>query len=133
MTAGIYFYAFVMNQPTPAVGSGPNIALTGETAIYRNTSAIPTITGLSVDTAFAGLTQITIYGTGFDDTIASRFFVKFWRGVEATTYSINGLDTEITVIVPAGAETGKVIVETANGRAISQGTLTIVSQQSGMG
>jgi hypothetical protein len=133
VTAGIYFYAFVMNQPTPAVGSGPNIALTGETAIYRNTSAIPTITGLSVDTAFAGLTQITIYGTGFDDTIASRFFVKFWRGVEATTYSINGLDTEITVIVPAGAETGKVIVETANGRAISQGTLTIVSQQSGMG
>jgi hypothetical protein len=133
VTAGIYFYAFVMNQPTPAVGSGPNIALTGETAIYRNTSAIPTITGLSVNTAIAGQTQLIIYGTGFDDTIASRFLVKFWRGVEATTFTINGLDTEITVIVPLGAETGKVIVETANGRAISSGTLTITSPPPSIG
>jgi hypothetical protein len=125
VTAGIYFYAFVMNQPTPAVGSGPNIALTGETAIYRNTSALPTITGLSVNTATPGVTQLIIYGTGFDDTIASRFFVKFWRGIEASGFTINGPDTEITVTVPLGTESGKVIVETANGRAISPGTLTI--------
>ncbi len=119
-TAYVNYYVFVLNQPAPAVGSGTTIALTGETAIYRNTNALPTISAV---TTSGGL--VTITGTGFGSAFNTATIVKFWFGVEAElrannsgNYVVN--DTTIYIYsVPAGASTGRITVETAFGRARS--------------
>ena len=82
------------------------------------------ISSLSTYTATAGVTSITIYGVGFNNADAS-FEVKFWRGVNGTGFTVNPAKTEITVTVPAGTRTGKVIVVTSKGLAQSELPLTI--------
>ncbi|CAB4578086.1 unannotated protein [freshwater metagenome] len=51
--------------------------------------------------------------------------MKFWRGVNGTGFTVNPAKTEITVTVPAGTRTGKVIVVTSKGLAQSELPLTI--------
>jgi hypothetical protein len=119
-TSLVHYYAFVINQPAPAVGSGPNIALTGETAIYRNTNAVPTISAVTTSGNL-----VTINGTGFGSTYNTSTIVRFWFGVEAEIRGDNSgnyvaNDTTIYIYsVPVGATTGRITVQTANGTARS--------------
>jgi hypothetical protein len=123
-TASILFIQFVFTQATPTVGSGPNIALNGENDVTVDVDLAPMISSLSLYEATAGVTSITIYGVGFNNSDAS-FEVKFWRGVNGTGFTVNPAKTEITVTVPAGTRTGKVIVVTSKGLAQSELPLTI--------
>jgi hypothetical protein len=125
VTAGIYLLTFINNQATQVLGSGPSIALTGETPIIRDPNVAPTISSLSTYTGTAGVTQIIIYGAGFDSSNLAGITVKFWRNVTASGFTVNVGNDQITVTIPAGATTGKVSVTTPNGIAVSELPLTI--------
>ncbi len=125
VTANVLFLAFVINQPSPAVGSGPTIALSGATSITLDPNAAPTISSLSTYTATAGSTQIIINGAGFNHLDLASITVKFWRNITASGFTVNAGDSQITVTVPVGATTGKVTVTTPNGIAVSELSLTI--------
>jgi hypothetical protein len=123
-TAFIYFVDFVINQPAPAVGSGPNIALSGATSVQLDANVAPTISGISASSGAVGST-LTITGAGFYFADPSNLSIKFWRNVSAVTYTIVN-DTTITVTVPAGANTGRILITTPNGQAASA-TFTVTS------
>lgn len=124
-TAGMLLLEFVLNQPSPGVGSGPNIALSGQTSVTLDPNVAPTISSLSTYTAQAGVTTLVITGAGFDSTNLAGITVKFWRNIVASGFTVNAQNSQITVTVPAGATTGKVIVTTPNGQAVSEFALTI--------
>jgi hypothetical protein len=124
-SAVIYLLNWIVNQPTNATGGGSTIGLNGTTSVTLNPNAAPTITELSTYTAQAGVTQLVIRGAGFNRLDIANISVKFWRNKVASGFTINGLDTEITVTVPAGTTTGKVTVTTPNGIAVSELPLTI--------
>lgn len=121
-TVQVYFFSLSINQPAPAPGSGPGIALSGVTSITLDPNQAPTISSLSVSSGRVGDTVI-ITGAGF--TASTLQSVKFWRNILA---SVTGTttNTQITVIVPAGASTGKILVTTANGLAITEGSFTVL-------
>lgn len=123
-TAYLYFMTFVINQPAPAVGSGPTIALSGQTSVQLEATVAPTISGISSDSGTVGST-ITITGAGFYFADPSKLSIKFWRNVAAVTYTIVS-DTTVTVTVPANATTGRILVTTPNGQAASS-TFTVTS------
>jgi hypothetical protein len=123
-TASIFFIQFVFTQSTPTVGSGPNIALNGENDVSVDVDLAPMISSLSTYAATAGVTSITINGVGFNNADAN-FEVKFWRGVNGTGFTVNPAKTQISLVVPAGARTGKVIVVTSKGTAISEFALVV--------
>ncbi len=123
-TVYLYFMTFVINQPAPAVGTGPNIALSGQTSVQLEATVAPTISGISSDSGAVGST-ITITGAGFYFADPSKLSIKFWRNVAAVTYTIVN-DTTVTVTVPASATTGRIVVTTPNGQAASS-TFTVTS------
>jgi hypothetical protein len=123
-TATVYFLLFVINQPAPAVGSGPNIALSGESDVTVDIDLAPMISSLSTYAATAGVTSLLINGVGFNGS-DPLFELKFWRGIAGTGYTINPAKTQITVTVPAGTRTGKVTVITSKGLAVSEFALVI--------
>ncbi len=124
-TAGMLLLSFVNNQPSPSVGSGPNIALSGQTSVTLDPNVAPTISSLSTYTAQAGVTSLIITGAGFDSSNLAGITVKFWRNVLGTGFTVNAQNSQITVTVPVGATTGKVTVTTPNGQAVSEFVLTI--------
>ncbi|GGF10995.1 FG-GAP-like repeat-containing protein [Hymenobacter cavernae] len=75
----------------------------------NQTLAAPTITSISPAIAPVGST-VVINGTNFLNTTSVTF-----NGVAATGFVVNGLGTQITVTVPAGATSGPVVVTTATG------------------
>ncbi len=121
----LYFLLFVANQPAPAPSGGSTVALGGATSITVDANVAPTITSLSTYTATAGTTQILINGAGFNQADIASITVKFWRNVVASGFTINGGNSQITVTVPVGATTGKVMVITPNGIAVSELPLTM--------
>ena len=124
ITATVYFLLFVINQPAPAAGSGPNVALTGESDVTVDIDLAPMISSLSTYAATAGVTSLLINGVGFNGS-DPLFELKFWRGIAGTGYTINPAKTQITVTVPAGTRTGKVTVITSKGLAVSEFALVI--------
>jgi hypothetical protein len=124
-TAVIYFLNWVFNQPTNQVGGGAAIGLNGSNSVTTDPTAAPVITSLSTYTAQAGVTQIVIYGAGFNSLDTENIVVKFWRNKIASGFTVNAGNSEITVTVPAGTSTGKVTVTTPNGLAVSELVLTI--------
>jgi hypothetical protein len=82
----------------------------------------PTISGISISSGRVGDT-VTITGAGF--TASALQSVKFWRNVIA---AIQGTptNTQIIVLVPSGATTGKILVTTANGSAVTEGAFTVL-------
>ncbi len=125
LTVQIYFYSLVISQPAPEPGSGPNIALTGQTSVTLDPYQAPTISGLSATTiSLSAGGSLTITGAGFT---TSPITVKFWRNKEITVTSTNGTTLVIpfSAIAAAGATTGRIIVTTPNGQAVSVDTLTI--------
>lgn len=121
-TVYIYFMNFVNNQPTVAVGSGPNIALSGINSVQLEATTAPTISGLSSSSGAVGST-ITISGAGFYFAEPNNLSIKFWRNISASTYTINS-DSSVTVTVPIGATTGRIVITTPNGQAASS-TFTV--------
>ncbi|MFN0087719.1 MAG: IPT/TIG domain-containing protein [Blastocatellia bacterium] len=86
------------------------------------------ISGFSVnDPAVVGQT-ITITGSGFSST-ASQNIVRF--GSAQAQRVIAATPTQLTVIVPFGAESGRVAVQTPQGEARSTGTFRINTSVSG--
>jgi hypothetical protein len=124
-SASVYFLTWTINQPSPGVGSGSTIALSGQTSVTLDPNAAPTISSLSTYTAQAGVTSIVINGAGFDHNNLAGITVKFWRNQVASGFTVNSGDSQITVTVPAGATTGKVTVTTPNGIAVSELPLTV--------
>ena len=121
VTIGVYFLEFVIQQPAPPVLTGPGIALSGATSVTLDPNQAPTISGISVSSGRVGDT-VTITGAGF--TASALQMVKFWRNVQAAVQG-TPTNTQIVVLVPSGATTGKIIVITANGSAITEGNFTV--------
>jgi hypothetical protein len=132
-TANIYFILFVINQPSNGIGSGSTIVLNGQTSVTLDQNQAPTIS----DVQFVGYSCVGIVcsgphweisGSGFGPTNNDSTVVKFWRNQVVTlNQNYAGLtrvlnDTLILIApedVPVGAVTGKIIVITANGIAVS--------------
>jgi hypothetical protein len=121
----VYFLNFIVEQPVVVTSSGSGVGLSGVTTLTKDVNVAPNISSLSTTTATAGVTQLQINGGGFDHTNPTGITVKFWRNVVASGIAVNALDSQITVTVPAGTTTGKVIVITPNGTAVSEQVLTI--------
>jgi hypothetical protein len=79
---------------------------------------VPAITSLSAASGPVGAT-VTLTGSGFDGASGVTF-----NGTPAVTYSVTN-STSLTVVVPAGATTGDVVVTTGGGA--SNGILFTVS------
>jgi hypothetical protein len=122
VTISVYFLQYVIQQPAPVASPGPGIALSGVTSVTLDPNQAPTISGISISSGRVGDT-VTITGSGF--TASALQSVKFWRNIFA---AIQGTptNTQIVVLVPAGATTGKILVTTANGSAITEGSFTIL-------
>jgi hypothetical protein len=115
----------VPSAPT-GIGVGSCIqVLAPVTTTQGDAGAAPKITGLSVATGLAGSTSVVITGTGF----ASVTRVQF--GAKATTAITKGNgDTTITVTVPTGATTGRVMVVGPNGTGIASQIFTVTNVDS---
>ncbi len=122
VSISVYFLDFVIQQSAPPASSGPGIALSGSTAVTLDPNQAPTISSISVSSGRVGDT-VTISGVGF--TASALQSVKFWRNILA---SIQGTptNTQIIVLVPSGATTGKILVTTVNGSAVTEGAFTVL-------
>ncbi len=93
-------------------------------SIWRNQiSEIPTITGIAPNPAVAGVSQLTITGTGLQNT----FSALFANGASVTSIS-GSTPTSVVVRLPALAQTGVVsITNITGGLATSPQVLTITA------
>jgi uncharacterized repeat protein (TIGR03803 family) len=78
----------------------------------------PTITSFAPTSGPIG-TVIIIAGTGLTQTTKVTI-----GGVEAVTFSVIS-DSQVSVTVPAGAKTGKIVITTAGGSTTSAGTFNV--------
>ena len=122
VTIGVYFLQFVIQQPSPVTTTGPGIGLSGATSLTLDPYQAPTISGISVSSGRVGDT-VTITGAGF--TASALQSVKFWRNIVAAVQG-TPTNTQVVVVVPAGATTGKIVVITANGSAMTEGSFTVL-------
>lgn len=115
LTATIYFIAYASNLPTNQIGSGPTIGLQGTTPLTINDSATvraPEITGATL----SGST-LTVTGSGFGSSPLQVVFEVFRS---ATSSSPTNDGQQFTVIVPAGAVSGYVLVKAPGGQAFTE-------------
>ena len=80
----------------------------------------PTITGFTPTSSPVG-TSVLVNGTNLNAVSGVKF-----GGVAAVTFAANS-NTQIQVIVPSGAVTGKITVTTPGGTVTSSGTYTVTS------
>lgn len=124
MTATIYFFAFTFNAE-PKAGSGPGIGLSGINTVTLDSGTAPTISALSTNSlSLSSGGNFTITGGGFG---TSQITVKFWRNkiIYATSTDGTTLVIPVSSISAVSPTTGKVMVITANGIAVSTNNLTI--------
>lgn len=124
-TATINFLILVINQPSPPPGSGPNIALSGQSVVTVDLVGAPTITAISPSVISLGAGgSLTITGTGFG---SSPLTVKFWRDKSVTITPANGSTIVVPVadIAAAGGQSGRITVLNVGGLAVSVDRLTI--------
>jgi len=140
-TATVFFLAWVNNQPTSQVGSGSTIALNGATSLSIDTTAPPTITGISwvggyrlMDPAIGFMNiqaHYEITGSGFGSVDNTNVIIKFWRnksvstGTSATAAYVAHDGLILILTMPSGVTTGRFAVITPNGEAVSVDSLTI--------
>ncbi len=122
VTAEVFFLTWIQDLPAPtSPAPGPTIIITGETAITRNSNALPTISsfGASGDATY----PVAINGSGFSASSAAETSVKFWMGkyVDPSDFIIKS-DSLIWTKVAAGATNGPLHVENRNGTARSTGS-----------
>ena len=109
---------------TTTVPAGATTALISVTTptgtLNSNTTfkVLPQITKFSPTSGAVG-TSVTITGVSLTQTSSVTF-----GGVKATSFTVNS-DTEVTVTVPTGAKTGKIVITTPGGTATSAATFTV--------
>jgi len=91
------------------------------TITVNNVSETPTITGFTPTSGEVGTNNVVITGTNF--TSAGAVTVRF-NGTTATTATANS-NTQLTATVPAGATTGRLTVQNADGTATSGTDFTV--------
>ena len=136
-TAIIYFLLYIINQPSNEPSGGSNIGLGGVTPIIRDPNAAPTITAVNF-VPYSCMGQVCIpqhweiIGAGFGDYDNTNTVVKLWRNKVLVWYpAASGLnyvvdDTKIWFRqLPLDAATGKILVTTGNGIAVSPEIFTI--------
>jgi hypothetical protein len=113
------------SSPT-GIGVGSCIqVLSPVTPTAGDAGAAPKITSLSVTTGLAGSTSVVITGTGFESVTRVQF------GAKATTAITKGAgNTTITVTVPTGATSGRVMVVGPNGTGIASQIFTVTNVDS---
>jgi hypothetical protein len=110
----------VPSAPT-GIGVGSCIqVLSPVTTTQGDAGAAPKITGLSVATGLAGSTSVVITGTGFASVTRVQFGAK-----AAASITLGNNNTTITVTVPTGAKTGRVMVVSPNGTGIASQIFTV--------
>jgi hypothetical protein len=82
--------------------------------------ATPSITSFSPTSGPVG-TQVVISGSGFTGTSAVRF-----NGVTVVSFTVDS-DDQISAIVPAGASTGPIALDTPGGTATSASSFTVTA------
>ena len=106
----------------------PNGATSGNVVVFNGgvfsngvpftvTTPVPTITRVAPPSASVG-TTVTLTGTGFGGATSVTF-----NGIAATTFNVTSA-TSMTVVVPAAATTGNIVVTTGGG--VSNGILFTV-------
>jgi hypothetical protein len=115
---------------TPSAPTGIGVGsctqvLAPVTPTAGDAGAAPKITSLSVTTGLAGSTSVVITGTGFESVTRVQF------GAKATTAITKGAgNTTITVTVPTGATSGRVMVVGPNGTGIASQIFTVTNVDS---
>lgn len=125
ITVDMYFMAYINNQPTGQVGSGSTIAINGVTSFETSTVTPPGVTSLSSTTiSLAALGEFTINGSDFD---AGGLTVKFYRNktVPIKSSTASTITFDVSAIRDALATSGRIVVITVNGEAVSPQSLTI--------
>ena len=128
----IFFTAYVpvITQSTTCSATGTGTGATGigtsgcqtlapVSPLAGDSGAAPKITAISVATGIVG-TSVTITGTGFSTVTKVQFGSK-----STTTFSATA--TTITVSVPTGATTGRVMVFNPNGTAMASQIFTVIT------
>ena len=90
------------------------------TITINNQQEQPTISGFTPSGGTVG-TSVTVTGTNYN--VAGAVTVRF-AGTVATAVTVNS-NTQLTALVPAGAGTGTISVQNADGTATSSGTFTV--------
>jgi hypothetical protein len=123
VTVQIYFMVYMINQPTGQTGSGPTIAINGESSVTIDPNTAPTIT--AVTTSGDMTYPLAITGTGFTAAGAGATTIKFWRNqILGPSDFVIKSNTLIWAKQPAGATVGKVLVINENGTAVSEASFT---------
>ncbi|WP_377130585.1 IPT/TIG domain-containing protein [Rufibacter roseus] len=130
--SGQYVYAdnYQFISSTEVRGQVPASAVTGPIAVENDvditdsgtnftvTVPAPTITSLTPDAGPVG-TEVTVAGTNFANTQSVTF-----NGVAATDFTVAPDGNSLVVVVPAGATTGPLVVNTPGGTAQANFTVT---------
>jgi len=100
--------------------TGSVTVTTGSTELTSNTKfrVTPTFPSFSPNSGPVG-TPVVLTGTGLTQTTKVTF-----GGVKATNVTVNS-DSQITVYVPTGAKTGKIVITTKGGAAKSKTDFTV--------
>jgi uncharacterized repeat protein (TIGR03803 family) len=109
-----------MTAVVPAGGSTGSVTVTTSSGTFTSSKmfkVIPAINSFSPTSGTVG-SQVVLAGTGLTQTNKITF-----GGVKATSFTVNS-GTQVTVTVPVGALTGKIVVTTPGGSA-SKGTFTV--------
>jgi uncharacterized repeat protein (TIGR03803 family) len=111
---------YMIASPAENATTGPVTVLEpgGNLVSTQTFSVLPTVLNFTPPNGTVG-TQVTINGTSLLQTTAVAF-----SGAKATSFTVNS-DTQITVMVPAGAKTGKISVTTKGGKATSAKKFTV--------
>jgi uncharacterized repeat protein (TIGR02059 family) len=129
-SATIFFTAYtppITQTPTCSAtnsGTGPTgIGTTGcqtlDPPVQGDSGAAPKITSLSITSGLVGA-SVTITGTGFSSATRVQFGAK-----STTTFTKTA--TTITVAIPTGATTGRVMVVSPTGTALASQIFTVIS------
>jgi uncharacterized repeat protein (TIGR02059 family) len=95
------------------------------TTTTGDAGAAPKITALSATTGLAGSTSIVITGTGFASVSRVQFGAK-----ATTTFTLGAGNTTITVTVPIGAISGRVMVVSPNGTGVASQIFSVTNVDS---
>jgi hypothetical protein len=111
------------NSGTGATGIGTTgcQVLAPVTTTAGDSGAAPKITALSVTSGLIGA-SVVITGTGFATVTKVQFGAK-----STTTFTLGAGNTTITVAIPTGATTGRVMVFSPTGTAMASQIFTVIT------
>ncbi|MDO7845075.1 Ig-like domain repeat protein [Hymenobacter sp. M29] len=93
------------------------------TISVTDVAEVPTVTSFTPTSGTVGTSGIVITGSNF--TSAGAVTVRF-NGTTATTVTVNS-NSQLTATVPAGATTGTISVQNADGTGTSTGSFTVTT------